>query len=240
LEHGERDLRKVAFFLFGFGSFGFRFCRHDQPCHARRAKSRLKFKLTHYPLFVVLGRDLPPLTSNTLLAALYGGITIGAGIGLVFKGGSSTGGFSLAARILEKYAGFSLGRAVLLCDATVVISAGAVFGIERAMFALIAVGVCGRTIDIVQAGFGTSKCALIISEKSDAVAQAVLHNLDRGLTRLDGAGGFSGAPREVLLVVLPRSEVIRLKVLVRECDPQAFMILSDTTEVLGQGFRPHV
>jgi uncharacterized membrane-anchored protein YitT (DUF2179 family) len=189
------------------------------------------------PLFVLLTRGWPPLTDNPLLAAVYGGIGTGVGLGMVFRGDGSVGGFTLAARILHRHTGMSLGTAVLLLDGLVVLAAGVVFDLEKALYALIGLFVARKTIDVVQTGFAYSKVALIISKEAEAIRRAVLYDLERGLTRLSGSGGYSGEERTVLLVVVSQAEVTRLKALVQAADPDAFLILSDTTEVFGQGFK---
>ncbi|MCI3921316.1 YitT family protein [Paenibacillus sp. TRM 82003] len=189
------------------------------------------------PLFVLLTSGWEPLTTNPLLAAMFGGLGIGAGLGIVFRGRGSTGGLDVAAQIIAKYTGFSLGLSVALLDGLVILTAGVVFSAEQAMYALIALFVTTKTIDVVQIGFATSKVAYIISGDEDKIAHTVLHELDRGLTRLTAHGGYTGEERTVLMVVVSQTEVTRLKALVQAADPQAFVIITGATEVLGEGFK---
>lgn len=189
------------------------------------------------PLFVLLTQHGEPPTHNLLLASIYGGIGIGVGLGIVFRGRGSTGGLDLAAQMLHRLTGISLGIAVAMLDGLVIITAGFVFDAERALFALIGLYVTSKTIDVVQLGFNYAKVAYIISDKTDDIATAVLHDLDRGLTRLNGAGGYTGEDRTVLMVVVSQNEVSRLKELVKGVDPGAFIIISETREVLGKGFK---
>ncbi|GAB2719685.1 YitT family protein [Paenibacillus thermoaerophilus] len=190
------------------------------------------------PLFVYLSRNLEPLTLNPLLAAAFGGAGVGLGLGLVFRGRGSTGGMDVAAQILHKYTGLRYGLAIAAMDGLVIVTAGFVFSPEQAMYALIGLFVTSRTIDAVQLLGGTSaKVAFIISRETDRLSEAVLRDLDRGLTRLLGVGGYTGEERAVLMVVVSVTEVVKLKTLVKRIDPQAFVILSDTTEVLGEGFK---
>lgn len=191
------------------------------------------------PLLVLATSGWPPLTTNPLLAAIYGGMGVGIGVGLLFRGNGSVGGFTLAAQVVDKFSGIGRGRAVLILDGIVIGAAACVFDPEKAMYALIAAFVTGKTIDVVQAGLGFSKVAWVISGQTEAISDAILHDLDRGLTKLPCFGGFSGEARTVLMVVVSQNEVARLKALIREVDPHAFVILSDTTEVLGQGFKSH-
>jgi uncharacterized membrane-anchored protein YitT (DUF2179 family) len=190
-----------------------------------------------FPLLVLLTRDLDPPTSNPLLAAIYGGIGVGVGLGIVFRGRGSTGGLDLAAQIIHKYTGLTLGLCIAILDGLVILTAGIVFSPEKALFALIGLFVTTKTIDVVQMGFSYSKVAFIISKETDTLQQAVLYDLDRGLTVLNGYGGYTGENKCIFMVVVSQTEVIKLKSIVKAVDPQAFIILSDTTEVLGEGFK---
>lgn len=189
------------------------------------------------PLCVMLTSHLQPLTMNLLLASIYGGIGVGLGIGIVFRGRGSTGGFSIASQILHKYSGISLGACVAVFDGLVILFAGIVFDPEKALYALIALFVTSKTIDIVQMGWNTSKVAYIISNETDTLRETILYDLDRGVTLLDGAGGYTGDARKVLMAVVSQSEVSKLKIMVRSVDPDAFIILCPAQEVLGEGFR---
>ncbi|MNH97798.1 hypothetical protein D3C73_505040 [compost metagenome] len=192
-----------------------------------------------FPLCVLLTSHLSTPTHNPLLASIYGGIGIGLGLGIVFRGRGSTGGMGIAAQILNKYTGISLGLCIALCDGLVIVLSGIVFTPENALYALIGLFATSKTIDVVQLGFGYAKVAFIISEQTETIRQAILVDLDRGLTELNGAGGYTGASRTVLMVVVNQNEVSRLKALVKGIDPGAFVILSDTNEVLGEGFKKH-
>lgn len=189
------------------------------------------------PLCVMLTSNLQPLTTNTLLASIYGGIGLGLGIGIVFRGRGSTGGFSIASQILHKYTGLSLGVSVAVFDGLVILLAGIIFNPEKALYALIGLFVTSKTIDLVQMGFHTSKLAYIISNQTEELREAILYDLDRGFTLLNGTGGYTGNERNVLLVVVSQSEVSRLKLLVKSVDPDAFVVLTDASEVLGEGFK---
>lgn len=190
------------------------------------------------PLFVLLTSQLEPLTEQTLLAAIYGGIGVGIGLGLVFRGRGSTGGLDVAAQIIHKYTGISLGAAVAILDGLVILSAGLIFSPENALYALIGLFATSKTIDLIQVGFDHSKVAFIITSEAAQIRHAVLYDLDRGLTELSGTGGYTGMGKSVLMVVIGVREASRLKQLVREADPNAFVIISATSEVFGEGFKP--
>lgn len=180
---------------------------------------------------------LSAATQDLLLASIYGGILTGLGLGLVFRAGGTTGGTDLAARIIHRYLKLSVGQSLLLIDASVIALAALVFGTERALYAFLVVFLTAKVIDMVQEGEGFAKAALIVSEHSHLLGEAVMKDLDRGVTYLEGKGGFSGKYREILLVIISRSEVSRLKQLVAQVDPKAFMIISNVHEALGEGFK---
>jgi len=189
------------------------------------------------PLLVLVTSGWQPPTANLLLASIYGGIGVGFGIGLVFRAGGSTGGLDLAAQILHRYTGLPLGLSLVCFDGCVVIAAGLMISPEVALYALIGLFVTSKTIDFVQSGLQLSKVAFIISENSEAVAEGILNDLDRGLTKLDGKGGYTGEGRTVLMAVVSQNEAAKLKQLVKAIDPNAFVIISNTAEVLGPGFK---
>ncbi len=158
-------------------------------------------------------------------------------MGTVFRGRGSTGGLAILAQIIQKYTGFSLSLCVMLMDGTVITLAGFALSPERALYALIGLFVTGKVIDTVEMGLGYSKVAYIISNQKEKITQTILQDLDRGLTELAGRGGYTNEERPVLMVVVGQNEVTRLKTLVRLVDPEAFVIISNTREVLGEGFK---
>lgn len=178
-------------------------------------------------------------TSDPLLASVYGGVITGVGLGVVFRAGGTTGGTDLAAQILLKYFPASSGQALLMIDGLVIVLAGIVFSAELALYALIAVFITSRVIDVVQEGLGYAKAALIISDHEEEIAKAVMNQLDRGATFLEGKGAYSLKKKGILLVVVNRSQVTCLKVLVSEIDPAAFVLVTSVNEVLGEGFKKH-
>ncbi len=192
-----------------------------------------------FPFFVFLTKDLIPLTTQLLLASVYGGVGIGIGLGLIFRGKASTGGTDLAAQIIHKYTGVSLGVAILMMDGMVVITSGVVFGPERAMYALMSLYITSKTIDIIQLGLGYTKMAFIISNKKERIGQTIINDLKRGVTIMEGTGGYTRSERQILLVVFQQRETTKLKELVKQVDPQAFVIVTDANEVLGQGFKSY-
>ncbi|WP_079524530.1 YitT family protein [Solibacillus isronensis] len=189
------------------------------------------------PFFVILTESWDPWTLNPLLGAIFGGIVVGLGIGLVFKGNASTGGTDLLAQIITKYTGLTLGTSVLFIDGLIAVSAAIVFDLEKGLYALIGLYVTTKTIDIVQLGFSQSKMVYIITQKETDVRDAIYKEINRGITRLPAFGGYTGEERPVLMVVVYQTEFTRLKQVLKNVDPQAFVIVSDAYEVLGEGFK---
>lgn len=216
----------VPLFLMGIKELGVRF--GIKTLYGTIALSLFTDLITPY---------LKAATQDLLLASIYGGIVTGLGLGIVFRFGGTTGGTDLAARIIHRYLKLSVGQSLLLIDASVIALAAMVFGLERALYAFLVVYLTAKVIDVVQEGEGFAKAALIVSEHSEQIGKAVMQDLDRGVTYLEGKGGFSGKQREILLVIISRSEVSRLKQLVAQVDPQAFMIISSVNEALGEGFK---
>lgn len=189
------------------------------------------------PFVVFLTKNIEPWTNDALLGALFGGIAVGLGLGIVFRGNASTGGTDLAAQIITKYTGLTLGTSVVLIDGLIVLSAALVFDIERGLYALIALYVTSRTIDLVQVGLGRSKTAMIITNKQEEVREGILNKIDRGVTKLSAYGGFTDNERPVLMCVVDQREFTKLKQLVKSLDPSAFVVVMDASEVLGEGFK---
>ncbi|URZ17402.1 YitT family protein [Clostridium felsineum] len=189
------------------------------------------------PLFIFLTKNIPSVTSNALLASIYGGVLAGIGLGLVFKGNGSTGGTSILAAILNKFAGISIGNSQAIIDAAVIIASGFILNPEKALYAILSLFITGKVIDIVQLGFKSSMVAFVISDKTEDIRQSVLEELNRGITKLSGCGGYTDEEKTVLMVVMEHTEVNKFKKLVNEKDEHAFVIISNTHEVLGQGFN---
>ncbi|HMC03826.1 MAG TPA: YitT family protein, partial [Cellulomonadaceae bacterium] len=172
-----------------------------------------------------------------LLAVLWGGALTGLGMGMVFKAGGNTGGSDIVAQLLTRRFSFGVGQLMLAIDACVLVVAGLAFGPTFALYGAIAVVVTGTTIDLVQDGISVEKAAYIISERSDEIAAAILTELGRGATGLEGRGLYSGQRREIIFCVVSRRQIDDLKTIVHTVDAQAFLIISDVHEALGEGFK---
>lgn len=175
---------------------------------------------------------------DPLVSGIYGGLLCGLGIGMVFVAGTSTGGSDILVRLLKlHYRNVPIGTISTVFDALVVILTGFVFhDISRAMYSGIAVFVTGQVMDIVVYRFDYSKVALIISDCPDEIATAVAQKLDRGVTFLDGHGYYSRQDKKVILTVVKKGQLAELKELVMERDKDAFVIVQEAHQVLGDGF----
>ncbi len=187
-------------------------------------------------LFAVWLKPLPPIT-EPLLFVLYGGLLDGLGMGLVFRGQGTTGGTDVVARLLHHWKGIPFSTTILVVNGIVLIGAAAVFGLEAALYALILTFVAARVVDVVQGENNYGRAAIIVSEKAADIRSGVLTVLERGVTVLEGRGGYTEAGLEVLYCVVARGEVSILKRLVQSIDPRAFVVITEASEVLGEGFR---
>ncbi len=181
--------------------------------------------------------EIHVVVDDLLLAALFGGIVSGAGTGLVFLMQATTGGTDmLAALMRRKLKHYSIAQIMQVLDGLIVLAGAGVFGITSALYACIAIFMVSKVSDGILEGMKFSKQALIISDKSDEIAQAILYRLDRGVTAVPAVGMYSGRERKMLFCVVSRKEIVRIRELVWEMDPKAFVIMSDVREVLGEGF----
>jgi len=178
------------------------------------------------------------LTQDPLLATVYGGILMGVGGGLVFRAKGATGGLSILARLLHKATGIPLGQGVMFINAGILLLAGLAFNWERALYGLVALYIEGQGIDFVMEGFSYTRSVYIISDQAEKIPAQLLTGLGRGVTAFHGRGMYTRQEREILLCVVTQGEVSPLKELVYEVDPQAFLIVSPASEVVGRGFKP--
>ncbi|WP_339227989.1 YitT family protein [Oceanobacillus sp. FSL K6-2867] len=177
------------------------------------------------------------LKNDMTLVALFAGVFIGVGLGIIFRFGGTTGGVDIIARLVNKYAGWSMGRTMFLFDFVVITtSVFVILDLVEGMYTLVAVYVGARVIDFLQEGAYSAKGATIISSKSNEIAEKILSSMDRGVTVLDGRGSFSGEKRDVLYCVVARNEIVKLKAIINEIDPHAFVAVTTVHDVLGEGF----
>lgn len=188
-------------------------------------------------LTIDLTRNFGLQTGDLLLAALYGGSLSGVGIGLVLRSGATTGGVDIIARYIHQRYGYRMGNTYLLIDLIVLIIFALIFGLEKALYTLVAVYIFSQVVDRMVEGFNEAKAVTIISSKTPDIVKTVLDKLDRGATFFRGHGAFTGEEKNVLYVVISKYQLLRLKKIVKERDPDAFVIVNNVHEVLGEGFQ---
>lgn len=177
------------------------------------------------------------LTDELLLAALFGGIISGVGVGLVFISRATTGGTDMLAALIQRaLPHYSLAQIMQVLDALIVLVGASFFGVTYALYALISIYAVTKVSDGLIEGMKFSKVAFIISSRTEEIAQAIMDQMERGVTALNARGMYSGLSRDMLFCVVSKKEIVQLKELVVRHDSQAFVIVSDAREVLGEGF----
>ncbi len=195
------------------------------------------FSVTILSIGVTVLHPIPGLTHDVLLAAVFGGIILGIGVGLIIRYGGSLDGTEIVAIILDKRTGFSIGEIVMFFNIFILSSAGLFFGWDKAMYSLLAYFIAFKVIDITVEGLDESKAVMIVSEKPEQIAEMLMARLGRGVTFLDGKGGYTGEVKSVLYSVVTRLEIAKLKAIVDEIDENAFITISDVHEVMGGRFK---
>lgn len=216
----------IPLFIFGFRMLG-----------------GLKFALrtVYATVLLAFGIDyiapfLPIVTNDPLLYSIYGGLLDGIGMGLVLRVGGTTGGTDIIARIIERRYGVAPGRVILLVDIAIYVGAFFLYGPEKALYALIVAFIATRVIDATLAAGKGSRQLFIITQEPNAIVRDVFAELGRGVTLLEGRGGYTHRKRNILVCAVARSEVGVIKAIVNTHDPKAFVIIGEALEVLGEGF----
>jgi uncharacterized membrane-anchored protein YitT (DUF2179 family) len=207
----------------------------------RRFLTRTIFAVLGYSIMMdVLTVALPKngLTSDSILNALYGGVIGGIGVGLVLRGQGTTGGTDILVRLLNIWRGIPYSQTYIATDVFVVLTAGLSFGWTLALYAVVAMYVGGIAAEFAAEGIRTTRTILIITTNPQPVAQRVIAELQRGMTLWQGTGMYSGQARQILFCTVSRAEVNPIKAIVHEADPQAFVVIGEAYEALGEGFKP--
>lgn len=184
--------------------------------------------------------NVAPVTRTPMLAAVFGGVVMGVGVGLVIRGGATTGGSDMAATLIHKrFPVITVGSVLLALDCCVITASAFVFDIEAALYALIAVFLSARVMDRVVEGLQSAKAFFVFSAQTDEIADAVMDRLSRGATLLHAKGAYKKRENDVLLCVVSRLQIPQFKGIVQDIDPEAFVMVTDVREALGEGFtRP--
>ncbi|HHW70354.1 MAG TPA: YitT family protein [Clostridiales bacterium] len=180
---------------------------------------------------------LPSLTDSPILATVYGGLLMGIGLGIVLSAKATTGGTDLFAKLIhDSFPVVSMGLILFIIDFMVVFTAAIVFGPDEALYAFICIFITAKMIDLIQEGMKSAKAFFIITDYAEDICDKILSELDRGATILVGKGAYTKANKDVILCVVNRFQIVRLKQIINEIDEDAFVLVSDVREVLGEGF----
>lgn len=183
-----------------------------------------------YQVPIELGNDL-------ILVALFAGVFIGVGLGIIFRYGGTTGGVDIIAQFANKLFGMAIGRVMFIFDAVVIaLSILTYLNYREAMYTLVAVFIASRVIDFIQEGTYSARGAMIISNKNNEIAEKIMKEMERGVTVLNGYGFFTKQNREILYCVVSKNELFRLKNAITSVDPHAFVSVTEVHDVLGEGF----
>ena len=218
-------LLNIPFFFIGYKQIGKTF-----------ALSTL-FGITVLSIATSLLHPVPAFTEDILLATIFGGVALGVGVGIVIRYGGSLDGTEILAILANKKLPFSVGEIIMFFNIFILGSAGFVFGWNRAMYSLIAYFIAFKTIDIVIEGLDESKSAWIISDQAREIGDAFLARLGRGVTYLNGEGAYTGEDKKVIFCVITRLEEAKLKSIVEDLDPSAFLAVANIAEVRGGRFK---
>ena len=180
---------------------------------------------------------VPQITQDYFLAAIFGGIIAGAGVGLVIRQGGSLDGTEITAIILDRKTSFSVGEVVMFFNLFILGAAGFVFGWDKAMYSLVAYFIISKMIDVVLKGVDESYAVMIVSDEYEEIADALMHRLGRGVTYLHGQGAYTGDDKQVLYCVVTRLEVVKLKEIALEKDETAFVTINPVHDIVGGRFK---
>jgi uncharacterized membrane-anchored protein YitT (DUF2179 family) len=191
------------------------------------------FSITSFSFFISILHPVPGLTYDILLATVFGGIILGAGVGLILRYGGSLDGTEIIAIILCKRAVFSIGQIVLIFNVFIFSCAALVLGWDRALYSMLAYFVAHKAVDIVIDGFDEAKAVMIVTNNGDEIADAINARLGRGVTFLEGRGGYSGDEKTVIYSVVTRLEIAKLRSIINDKDVNAFVTIHDVSDVMG-------
>ncbi|MCQ2478163.1 MAG: YitT family protein [Clostridia bacterium] len=183
---------------------------------------------------------LPEYKTDSILASLFGGILMGAGLSFIFLRGATTGGVDIIAKVINmRYRHISIGRCILFMDGAVILLAALVYGnIESALYSAIALFVSSKTVDVIIYGADKGKIIYVLTDYPSGICKAVNENLKRGITRINAIGGYSGKDKTMLICTVRQNEVAGVLSVINKNDPNAFIIVAEAGEIIGEGFKP--
>jgi uncharacterized membrane-anchored protein YitT (DUF2179 family) len=195
------------------------------------------YATTALALFTHFAHPFPPVTRDLFLVAVFGGVFVGLGVGLIIRAHGSTDGTEIIAIILSNRYSLSVGEIILFINIFILSSAGFVFGWDRAMYSLVTYVVAFKVIDLAIQGLDESKSVVVITDYPHEIGETILHDLGRGVTYLVGEGGYTGLEKRVIYCIVTRLELPRIKDIILSRDPCAFIAIENVHEVTGGRFR---
>lgn len=177
------------------------------------------------------------INGDTLLAALFAGLTVGIGLGFIFRAGGTSGGSAILARLANQLLGWSIGKGMLVIDILVIFGSAFIIGQEKAMYTLVSVYLGAKVIDVIVEGANERTSVLIISSHPDEVLNQVTTKMARGITVLEGRGGYSQVDKEVLYLVINKQEIVQLKKIIEDIDPDAYVTVHSVQEIFRKGYK---
>ncbi|MFC3039830.1 YitT family protein [Virgibacillus xinjiangensis] len=242
-EGGIIGITIVTYYLFGWSPgvvnfvlnatlllFGYRFFTKRTTIY-----TILSIVLSSVFLHITVGWG--ELLEDKLLAALFAGLAVGIGLGLIFRAGGTSGGTTILARLFNRFFGWTVGNAMLFIDIAVIAMSAFIIGRERAMYTLISVYVGAKVIDALLEGAEERSAVMIMSEKHDDIRKSITDKLSRGVTVLEAHGGYTGAEKDVLYVVINKREIVQLKKLIESIDENSYVTLHKVQEIFGKGYK---
>lgn len=195
------------------------------------------FSIVSLSIWVSILHAVPVLTKDVFLASIFGGVILGIGVGLIIRYGGSLDGTEIIAILVDKKSGFSVGEIVMFFNLFILTSAGFVFGWDKALYSLITYFIAFKMIDITIEGLDESKAVFIISNKGEEIAEQLMSRLGRGVTFLEGMGGYSKEKKNIIYLVVTRLEIAKLKDIIGEIDLEAFLTISGVHDVMGVNYK---
>jgi uncharacterized membrane-anchored protein YitT (DUF2179 family) len=177
------------------------------------------------------------ITDDPLLAAIFAGLLVGGGLGIIFRAGGTSGGTTILAKLANQFLGWSMGKGILFIDIIVVAGSVFIIGLSKAMYTLIAVYIGAKAIDFIVEGLEEKAAVFIISNSPEMVLQKITSKMSRGITVLEGRGGYTGDNKEVLYIVINRQEIVQLKKVINEIDDHAYVTVHHVQEMIGKGYK---
>ena len=195
------------------------------------------FSIGVFSIFVTILHPIPGLTQDVLLATIFGGIILGIGVGLILRQGGSLDGTEIVALILSKRVVLSVGQIIMIFNVLIFSCAALVLGWDRALYSMLAYFVAHRVIDIVMEGLDEAKGVMIISDNAEEIADAITARLGRGVTFIEGKGGFSKTEKTIIYSVVTRLELSKMRAIIRDKDEYAFVTINDVSDVMGGVYK---